>query len=84
MCSSDLVQPEELECLQSVTLDLSQLPEDRHIRLPLDTPLHSTMPGGKDVIRRVEILLAFTGEQILALGSPPLPYPARHGKTIGS
>jgi predicted O-methyltransferase YrrM len=78
------VQPEELECLQSVTLNLSQLPEDPHIRLPLDTPLHSTMPGGKDVIRRVEILLAFTGEQILALRSPPLPYPARHGKTIGS
>jgi hypothetical protein len=36
------------------------------------------------VIRRIEILLAFTGEQALALRSPPLPYPARHGKSIGS
>ncbi len=27
---------------------------------------------------------AFTGEQTLALRSPPLPYPARHGKSIGT
>jgi predicted O-methyltransferase YrrM len=78
------VEPEELEYLQSVVLDLSQLPEDPHIRLPLDRPLHSARAAGEGVIRRIEILLAFTGEQVLALRSPPLPYPARHGKSIGS
>ena len=78
------VEPEELECLQSVALDLAQLPEDPHIRLPLERPLHSARAAGKHVIRRIEILLAFTGEQVLALRSPPLPYPARHGKSIGS
>ena len=61
------VEPEELEYLQSVTLDLSQLPEDPRIRLPLDRPLHSARAAGEGVIRRIEILLAFTGEQVLAL-----------------
>jgi hypothetical protein len=78
------VEPEELEYLQSVALDFSKLPEDPHIRLPLDRPLHSARPAGKDVIRRIEILLAFTGEQTLALRSPPRPYPARHGKSIAT
>ncbi len=77
------VEPEELEYLQSVTLDLAKLPEDPRIRLPLDRPLHSARAAGEGVIRRIEILLAFTGEQTLALRSPPLPYPARHGKSIG-
>ena len=71
------VEPEELECLQSVALDLAQMPEDPHIRLPLDRPLHSARAAGKHVSRRIEILLAFTGEQVLALRSPPLPYPGR-------
>jgi hypothetical protein len=78
------VEPEELEYLQSVALDLAKLPEDPCIRLPLDRPLHSARAAGEGVIRRIEILLAFTGEQTLALRSPPLPYPARHGKSIGS
>jgi predicted O-methyltransferase YrrM len=78
------VEPEELEHLQSVALDLSKLPEESPIRLPLDRPLHSAIAAGHGVIRRIEILLAFTGEQTLALRLPPLPYPARHGKSIGS
>ena len=78
------VEPEELEHLQSVALDFSKLPEDPRIRLPLDRPLHSARAAGRAVIRRIEILLAFTGEQTLALRSPPLPYPARHGKSIDS
>ena len=78
------VEPEELEYLQSVTLDLAKLPEDPRIRLPLDRPLHSARAAGEGVIRRIEILLAFTGEQTLALRSPPRPYPARHGKSIGT
>jgi hypothetical protein len=80
----DGVEPEELECLQSFALELPRLPEDPHIRLPLDRPLHSSIPSGRGVKRRIEILLAFTGEGTLALRSPPLPYPARHGKSIDS
>jgi hypothetical protein len=78
------VDPEELEYLQSVALNIPKLPEDPRVRLPLDQPLRSARAAGEGVIRRIEILLAFTGEQTLALRSPPLPYPARHGKSIGS
>ena len=77
-------EPEELECLQNFPLDISRLPEDRRIRLPLEVPLHSSISRGRGVKRRIEILLAFIGDRALALRSPPLPYPAQHAKSIDS
>jgi len=78
-----MVQPEELECRQSFALSFSDMPQDPHIRIPLDRPLRSAVSDA-GVYRRIEILLAFVGERELALRSPPLPYPARHGKSLGA
>src|SRR5262249_46655357 len=69
--------PEELECGQSLALDLSQLPPDGRVRIPLDRPLSTQLPQ-PGLRRRVEILLAFTGKSELVLRSPPQPYPAKH------
>jgi predicted O-methyltransferase YrrM len=77
-----MVQPEELECRQTFDLSFSDMPEDPYIRIPLDRALRSAI-SDIGVIRRIEILLAFVGERELALRSPPLPYPARHGKSLG-
>lgn len=74
-----LSPPEELDCQMVVDLDTSE----RRVRIPLDRPLRSTHL--KDGLpRRVEIILAFPGDQALALTSPPAPYPAQRLAHEGS
>ncbi|CAN5885065.1 hypothetical protein BH11PSE3_BH11PSE3_04000 [soil metagenome] len=73
-----LPEPEELQCRQSIALDYPELPAGGRIRIPLEKPLRTAFPR-PGLLRRVEILLAFTGNSPLALRSPPLPYPAKHG-----
>ena len=65
--------PEELQCRQQVTLAEDA---DARLRMPLDCPLRSAFPGD-GLPRRIEIIMAFTGETDLALKAPSLPYPAR-------
>jgi predicted O-methyltransferase YrrM len=77
-----LPEPEELQCRQSLALDLAQLPADGRVRIPLDQPLRTAYPA-PGLPRRVEIALAFSGGPELALRSSPLPYPAKHGRSIG-
>ncbi|MEA2908932.1 MAG: hypothetical protein QOJ15_1013 [Bradyrhizobium sp.] len=73
-----LAEPEELQCRQSLAFNHPELPADGRVRIPLQRPLHTAFsrPG---LVRRVEVLLAFTGSSPLALRSAPLPYPAKHG-----
>lgn len=66
-------EPEELQAQQHIALDVVAASP---IRLPLDRPLRTAMPG-EGLTRRIEIVLAFDGNGDLALRSPPLPYPAR-------
>jgi hypothetical protein len=66
-------EPEELQTQQRFALDQVAGP----VRLPLDRPLRTAVPA-EGLPRRVEIVLAFTGDGGLALRSPPMPYPARH------
>jgi predicted O-methyltransferase YrrM len=77
-----LEEPEELQCRQSLALDIAQVPADGRLRIPLDQPLRTAFPA-PGLPRRVEIALAFTGGPELALRSSPLPYPAKHGRSIG-
>jgi predicted O-methyltransferase YrrM len=78
-----LLHPEQLQCQQSVDVDIRQVPEEARVRLPLDKPLHTAYLN-ESLIQQVEIILAFTGNGALALRSPPAPYPARHGKSLGT
>ena len=66
-------EPEELQVQQRFALDQAAGP----VRLPLDRPLRTAVHA-EGLPRRVEIVLAFTGDGGLALHSPPMPYPARH------
>jgi predicted O-methyltransferase YrrM len=66
-------EPEELQAQQHFALDRAAGP----VRLPLDRPLRTAVHA-EGLPRRVEIVLAFTGDGGLALRSPPMPYPARH------
>lgn len=78
----DLPEPEELRCEQTIALDVPQLPADGRVRISLTRPLRTAFPQPGHP-RRVEISLAFTGGAGLALRSTPLPYPAKHGRSIG-
>lgn len=77
-----LEEPEELQCRQNLALDIAQLPPDGRVRIPLDQPLRTAFPS-PGLPRRVEIALAFSGRPELALRSSPLPYPAKHGRSLG-
>jgi hypothetical protein len=77
-----LVEPEELRSEQRLVLDLAQLPADGRVRIPLDKPLHTAFPH-PGLPRRAEISLAFNGKSGLRLRSPPQPYPAAYGKSLG-
>ncbi len=77
-----LTEPEELRCEQALALDFTQLPADNRVRLPLNQPLRTAFPR-PGLHRRVEISLAFIGDQALALRSSPQPYPAKYGPSIG-
>ncbi len=84
-----ILEPEELECQLNIPLNLSRLPANPQIRISLDRPLRSAVPGeglSDGLNRRIEILLAFSGERELALRSPPQPYPAQplHGDEIAT
>jgi predicted O-methyltransferase YrrM len=76
-----LLHPEELQCQQSFDLDFPEVPTDPRIRLSFDNQLHTEYPQG-GLVRRVEISLAFMGKGAMALRSPPLPWPARHGASL--
>jgi predicted O-methyltransferase YrrM len=78
----DMVEPEELHCEQSLQLDISQLPPDGTVRIPLSTPLRTAFPQ-EGLIRRVELSLAFNGPTGLALRSAPRLYPAAYGRSLG-
>jgi hypothetical protein len=65
-------EPEELQARQHFALDQAAGP----VRLPLDPPLRTAVHT-EGLPRRVEIVLAFTGDGGLALRSPPMPYPAQ-------
>jgi predicted O-methyltransferase YrrM len=77
-----VAQPEELAGMRIVELEPASIPAGQPVRLTLDKPLRTAFPQA-GLPRRVEILLAFSGDQKLALRSPPLPYPARHGRSTG-
>ena len=67
-----LQEPEELQAQQRFALDQAAGP----VRLPLDPRLRTAVHT-EGLARRVEIVLAFTGDGGLALRSPPTPYPAQ-------
>jgi hypothetical protein len=46
--------------------------------VPLGRPLRSQVGQREDVDRRIEIILAFVGDDGLALTSEPMPYPAKY------
>jgi predicted O-methyltransferase YrrM len=68
----DMQEPEELQAQQRFALDQAAGP----VRLPLDPPLRTAVHAD-GLTRRVEIVLAFTGDGGLALRSSPMPYPAQ-------
>jgi predicted O-methyltransferase YrrM len=71
-----LPEPEELQSRRTIALDYPETPADGPVRVPLHKALRTAFPQ-PGLLRRVEILLAFTGGSQLALRSPPWPYPAR-------
>jgi predicted O-methyltransferase YrrM len=75
-------EPEEREGILSYEMNVPALPADPCLRIALPKPLRSSH-ARSGLHRRVEILLAFTGKQGLALGAPPVPYPAIHRKFTG-
>lgn len=75
-------EPEELRCQQRLAIDVSQVPGDGRLRIPLERPLRTSFPQ-PGLHRRVEISLAFNGHTTLGLRSPPQPYPAKYGRSIG-
>lgn len=78
----NITEPEELFCEQSLSLDISQLPPDGSVRIPLSRPLRTAFPQ-EGLIRRVELSLAFNGSTDLALRSAPRLYPAVYGRSLG-
>ena len=69
--------PEELVAQQSFRLNYPRLKGNLRQRFALETPLPGKAQGNA-LHRRIEIVLAFSGKGELGIGSPPMPYPARH------
>jgi hypothetical protein len=72
-----LAEPEELDSQHSFKLSYPKLRGNLWVRFPLDRPVQSKFRDD-GLIRRIEIVLAFSGKGVLGIGSPPRPYPARH------
>jgi len=77
--TSGLPEPEELQSRQTIALDCTETPAGP-VRVPLQKSLRTAFPQ-PGLLRRVEILLAFTGGSQLALRSSPWPYPAKRASS---
>jgi cephalosporin hydroxylase len=70
-----ILHSEELSTTQQIAVSADK---GQRIRVPLDRPLRSQVGQREDVDRRIEIILAFVGDDGLALTSEPMPYPAKY------
>jgi hypothetical protein len=70
-----MVHSEELTTKQAFAVNADQ---GCRVRIPLYRPLRSKVEDFDGISRRMEVPLAFVGDDGLALKSPPMPYPAKY------
>jgi hypothetical protein len=71
-----MTEPEEVEGQRSLDLKMHPEAEDRSVRVAFDKPLRGS-PQAPGRQRRIEIVVAYTGNGPAGLKTPPLPYPAQ-------